>query len=227
MLTAAVLTVVGGVLYFGREKSTEITFIQFQNELLASGFIDHVDIVNKNKVCPRTFPFEPLLSVLFQSQNFYSQINSDQVRVYLKGQLGSDASASPYYLNISNPSVFEDDLHEAMAIVGLTPDQIPINYIHEAQIGSTLSLFTTCRVANCSSSRSILVSMPSVISVGVLIYLIVNLVRGLSRRVSSGSQSLGGLFSIGKSTARLFDGKGKIKVTFKDVAGCDEVLSHL
>lgn len=50
MLTAAVLTVVGGVLYFGREKSIEITFIQFQNELLASGFVDHVDIVNKSKV---------------------------------------------------------------------------------------------------------------------------------------------------------------------------------
>jgi len=39
--------------YALREKAEEITYIQFQNELLASGFVDHLEVINKKIVpCP-------------------------------------------------------------------------------------------------------------------------------------------------------------------------------
>jgi len=40
-----------------------------------------------------------------------------------------------------------------------------------------------------------------------------------------GNNQLGGLFQIGKSKAKLYNPKSAQKVTFRDVAGCEEVRS--
>jgi len=67
--------------------------------------------------------------------------------------------------------------------------------------------------------------MPTAIIVMSMIYFL----RAMFTRMGSmGSRGgPGGIFSIGKSNAKLFDAKGKVKVSFKDVAGCEEVLLPL
>ncbi len=62
--------------------------------------------------------------------------------------------------------------------------------------------------------------LPIVILVAVWIFIM--------RRVSGGAGGPGGqIFSIGKSKATLFDGDGKVNITFKDVAGLDEAKEEV
>lgn len=41
---------VAGCIWYSREGGKEITFIQFQNELVPSGYVHHIEIVNRKKV---------------------------------------------------------------------------------------------------------------------------------------------------------------------------------
>ena len=54
-----------------------------------------------------------------------------------------------------------------------------------------------------------------------MIYLFSSLTRKMSG-MGSGGGSGGGIFSVGKSQAKVFDKNSKVKVTFKDVAGLEE-----
>jgi hypothetical protein len=45
-----IVLIVGAAIWYSREKRREITFIQFQNELLPSGSVHHLEIVNRRKV---------------------------------------------------------------------------------------------------------------------------------------------------------------------------------
>lgn len=62
--------------------------------------------------------------------------------------------------------------------------------------------------------------LPFLLLIGVWIFIM--------RRVSGGGGGAGGqIFNIGKSKATLFDSKGKVNVTFKDVAGLDEAKEEV
>jgi cell division protease FtsH len=62
--------------------------------------------------------------------------------------------------------------------------------------------------------------LPFVLLIGVWIFIM--------RRVSGGPGGAGGqIFNIGKSKATLFDNKGKVNVSFKDVAGLDEAKEEV
>lgn len=62
--------------------------------------------------------------------------------------------------------------------------------------------------------------LPFLLLIGVWIFIM--------RRMSGGGGGPGGqIFNIGKSKATLFDNKGKVNVTFKDVAGLDEAKEEV
>ena len=54
------------------------------------------------------------------------------------------------------------------------------------------------------------------------IFLFSRLARGMSGGMGGGGGGPGGIFSVGKSQAKVFDKDSKVKVTFKDVAGLEE-----
>ncbi len=83
-------------------------------------------------------------------------------------------------------------------------DQVPVLFVTETSIG-----------------RELIKMAPSLLMLGALLY--------FSRRLTSGMSGMGGgggggrgLFGMGKTTARMIHKETDIKVSFKDVAGCDE-----
>lgn len=65
--------------------------------------------------------------------------------------------------------------------------------------------------------------MPTTIFVISMIFMLRVVIDRVGSLRNAGGGGPGGIFAVGKSTAKLFNAKGKVKVTFKDVAGCEEV----
>jgi cell division protease FtsH len=144
-------------------------------------------------------------------------VNKEIVEVFIKKaslskpefkevSLTSWGSLNPgphYYFTIGSVDAFEANMKEAQK--DFTPEQnIGINY--ETRRNWTRDLIGWL--------------LPIVILVAVWIFIM--------RRVSGGAGGPGGqIFSIGKSKATLFDGDGKVNITFKDVAGLDEAKEEV
>lgn len=108
-----------------------------------------------------------------------------------------------YYFTIGSVDAFESNMKDAQK--DKTPENIiGINYENRR-----------------NWSRDIIGwLLPIIILVGVWIFIM--------RKVGGGAGGPGGqIFSIGKSKATLFDGDGKVNITFKDVAGLDEAKEEV
>ena len=133
-------------------------------------------------------------------------VNKHQVRVKLHSnaaglmQLGNSASGE-YYFSIGSVEAFErklDNVQDELGIPGA--ERIPVSYLDEiSSIGALLNF------------------APTLLLIGVLYW--------ISRRGSATSG--GGIFSIGKSRAKLFNKDTDVKVKFKDVAGMDEAKEEI
>lgn len=146
-----------------------------------------------------------------------SVVNKEIVEVFIKKEslskpeykevaMTSWGSLNPgphYYFTIGSVDAFENNMKEAQK--DFAPEQvIGINY--ETRRNWTRDLIGWL--------------LPIVILVAVWIFIM--------RRVSGGAGGPGGqIFSIGKSKATLFDGDGKVNITFKDVAGLDEAKEEV
>src|SRR5262249_27775004 len=106
-----------------------------------------------------------------------------------------------YYFSIGSIDAFERRLDEAQTELGIpSTERIPVAYRDEV------------------SSLGILLDIaPTAFIIGFLYW--------MSRRGGAGSG--GGIFSIGKSRAKLFDKDTQVKVKFKDVAGMDEAKEEI
>eukprot|EP01126_Amoeba_proteus_P065940 TRINITY_DN9461_c0_g2_i1.p1 TRINITY_DN9461_c0_g2~~TRINITY_DN9461_c0_g2_i1.p1 ORF type:complete len:474 (+),score=106.15 TRINITY_DN9461_c0_g2_i1:362-1783(+) len=171
---------IGFLIYFTSETAKEITFLNLQNELLPYGYVDHVEIVNQNKV-----------------------------RVYLKStqlpQLPVVKSAE-YYLLIDSVKDFETKLKTAMFRLGLPEEALPIIFKKEPNLGKTA-----------------LYALPTILTITLFVYLGHRLVTD----VKSSFKGPSGIFSAGRSKAKLWTGKDKVTVRFSDVAGCEEAKQEI
>ncbi|KAJ4485991.1 ATP-dependent metallopeptidase Hfl [Lentinula aciculospora] len=134
-------------------------------------------------------------------------INGHKVRVKLHSNAtgtmypGSTIGSGDYYFSIGSVEAFERRLDEAQQELGIpSHERIPVAYTDEV-----------------STFRVLLELAPTVAVIGFLYW--------LSKR-GSGSSG-GGIFSIGKSRAKLFDKDTEVKVKFKDVAGMDEAKEEI
>ena len=108
-----------------------------------------------------------------------------------------------YYFSIGSVEAFERKLDEAQAELGIpSHERIPVAY-HE-EISAVGALFNFA---------------PTILFAGLLLW--------MSRRAGSGGGSGGGIFSIGKSRAKMFNKDTDVKVKFKDVAGMDEAKEEI
>jgi AFG3 family protein len=136
-------------------------------------------------------------------------VNRQKVRVKLHsnatGTMYPSASigGGEYYFSIGSVEAFERKLDEAQAELGIpSHERIPVAYHDE------ISAFT-----------ALLNFAPTLLFAGLLYW--------MSRRAGGTSAGGGGIFSIGKSRAKLFNKDTDVKVKFKDVAGMDEAKEEI
>ncbi|KAI0257434.1 peptidase family M41-domain-containing protein [Lactifluus subvellereus] len=137
-------------------------------------------------------------------------VNRQKVRVKLHsnatGQMYPAAALSggEYYFSIGSVEAFERKLDEAQKELGIpSHERIPVAYHDEiSALGTALNF------------------APTILFAGLLLY--------MSRRAGSGAGGgPGGIFSIGKSRARMFNKDTDVRVKFKDVAGMDEAKEEI
>ena len=176
----------------------EITFQEFRNKLLDQGKVDK-------------------LTVNAQTKTVYVQVKPDSGALDNGTTGGMDSSPSPsssssssparYQFAIGSVEAFERALDEAQKELGLDPrDYVQVKYAAESTGLQTVS---------------------SLVQLGIMIFLIWSISRGMGAMSSGGLGGTGGkagrsIFSIGKSPATLIKPGDMTKVTFADVAGLDE-----
>ncbi|KAA1468268.1 ATP-dependent metallopeptidase Hfl [Dentipellis sp. KUC8613] len=135
-------------------------------------------------------------------------VNRQKVRVKLHpnatGQLYPAGIPGEYHFSIGSVEAFERRLDEAQQELGIpSHERIPVAYHDEVSAVSALLNFA-----------------PTILFAGLLLY--------MSRRAGGASSGgPGGIFSIGKSRAKLFNKDTDVKVKFKDVAGMDEAKEEI
>ncbi|KIJ38474.1 hypothetical protein M422DRAFT_60843 [Sphaerobolus stellatus SS14] len=134
-------------------------------------------------------------------------INRKEVRIKLHtnatGTLYPSAdTTSTYWFSIGSVEAFERKLEEAQDELGIpSTERIPVAYSEELNKLNTLLHFG-----------------PTIFFIALLLW--------MSRKANASSGS-GGIFSVGKSRAKLFNQETEVRVRFKDVAGMDEAKEEI
>ena len=134
-------------------------------------------------------------------------VNRTKVRVKLHtnatgAMYPSSEGGGNYWFSIGSVEAFERKLEQAQNDLGVpSHERIPVAYHDEISTVNTLMHFA-----------------PTLLLTGLLLY--------MSRRAGS-SSGAGGIFSIGKSRAKLFNQETDVKIKFTDVAGMDEAKEEI
>jgi cell division protease FtsH len=145
-------------------------------------------------------------------------INKTEANIYLKKEsyekykekLGSGmkkpAVAGPhFYFAIGSTDKFEENLEKAYADYNLTEnDEIPVEYKETYDWGGVLNFL---------------------FPIALIIFFWWFIFKRMSKGTGGGPG--GGIFSVGKSQAKLFDKDQKVTTTFKDVAGLSEAKQEI
>ncbi|KAI0080274.1 ATP-dependent metallopeptidase Hfl [Panus rudis PR-1116 ss-1] len=136
-------------------------------------------------------------------------VNRSKVRVKLHSNAtgtmypNSALGGGDYYFSIGSVEAFERKLDEAQKELGIpSHERIPVAYHDEV-----------------SAFHYLLQFAPTLLFAGLLLY--------LSRRAGGAGGAGGGIFSMGKSRARMFNKDSDVKVKFSDVAGMDEAKQEI
>jgi len=220
------------ILISDMREGREISWQDFQTQLLEGGHVDRIIVTNKNiaRVILRVThvngngteaealnkEFLPGFGWSGSESNKPSEFGAD-------GQPGSTQESKPnftrypsigspnnahasFYFNIGTVETFERKLEEAQRNLGIAPrDFIPVMYVNETSWTSELLRF-----------------LPTVLLIAAMGFML----RGAASSLSSGGGGAGNIFKIGKSTAKRAN-KETITTTFADVAGCDEAKKEI
>lgn len=150
---------------------------------------------------------------------FYTMLDSGQIRsvtfnrTTAKATLTDEASKKEKTENSSKISIFGKTSQNPSFVVNVGNSELFQKKLEEAQNSGKIKEFQSESESNWGD---ILINfLPLFILIGFWLFMM--------RRMSGGGASggSGGMFSIGKSKARLFDEKNDVRVSFKDVAGLE------
>mmetsp|Transcript_27205 Transcript_27205/g.59429 ORF Transcript_27205/g.59429 Transcript_27205/m.59429 type:complete len:643 (+) Transcript_27205:135-2063(+) len=173
-------------------RTHEISFQEFKTKLLAQGLVTRLEVANNNTV-----------------------------KVYVKPDSALEVTGPTngvfrYYFQIGSVDSFERKLDDAQLELGMSSaDMVPVKYVQEVNV---LSLVVDI--------------MPTLLIMGATYWLISRQMRqmtgGLGGRMGMGGKNgksgggPGGFFGMVRANVSTLDKAAKEKMTFKDVAGCDE-----
>lgn len=204
----------------------EITWQDFQKQLLESGQVDRIIVSNKNiarvvlraqshspeKPAPLTDPSQKTDTqfgwasdaLLTPSTEGEGDATGQKFGRY--PSVGVPVSySSPYYFQIGTVESFERKLEDAQRALGIAPrDFIPVVYVQETSWAQEIFRF-----------------LPTVLLIGAMMYALKNM-----GGAAGGPGGPGGIFRVGKSNAKRIN-KEQVKTTFADVAGCDEAKKEI
>lgn len=136
-------------------------------------------------------------------------VNRSRVKVYLHSNAGSGGNAgqSSYWFSLGSVEAFERKLEEAQRELEIpSSERIPVAFTEEISTVSTLLHFA-----------------PTLLIAGLIFY--------MSRRATGGAGGggggPGGIFSIGKSRAKMFNQETDVKMKFDQVAGANEAKEEI
>lgn len=202
----------------GRDVTQEISFQWFKTHLLSTDVVERVEVANKQTV--KVFIRPSALKSIIESKQGRQGSPSDSDNE-LEGMHAEEpenaeiqSARAPttrevgvyrFYFNIGSVDAFERSMEEAQQSMGKDPSHwIPIKYTTE--MSWTQELW---RLA------------PTILLIGGYVWFTRRQFGGLMGG-GGGQQGGRGLFNVGKAQVTVLDKTSKNKVTFKDVAGCDE-----
>eukprot|EP01025_Chloroclados_australasicus_P059153 TRINITY_DN7469_c0_g1_i1.p1 TRINITY_DN7469_c0_g1~~TRINITY_DN7469_c0_g1_i1.p1 ORF type:complete len:807 (+),score=137.38 TRINITY_DN7469_c0_g1_i1:792-3212(+) len=132
-------------------------------------------------------------------------VNNSRARVYLRSDR-LQQSTPRYFFNLGSLDAFERKLEDAQRELGFQPSEyVPVHYTTEVNVINEVMKF-----------------LPTLLIVGAMIYLTQRQMRGMGGGMGGGRS----MFNVGKAQVGTME-KNSIKVSFKDVAGCDEAKQEI
>jgi len=147
-------------------------------------------------------------------------VNNERVEIYIKREklqdekykdvntksIGSATGSGPhYYFPISSVDYFLNELKEAQAVYPVESKKLHAESETQKNWGGEILGWI----------------LPLVLLVGVWLFIMRRMGGG------AGGGGAGGIFSIGKSKAALFDANNQVNISFKDVAGLEEAKEEI
>eukprot|EP00210_Caulerpa_lentillifera_P008488 g8097.t1 len=182
-----------------RPDAQEISFQTFKTDLLANRLVDRLEVVNKSLV----------KVYVKRSYQFSHETKESEFDFQEESPKGASMAALPsmykFYFHIGSVDSFEGQLESTQNALGIkSAEFIPVKYVTQWSILQEIIRFA-----------------PTLLLIGAYVW--------FTRRSMGGSfgggVSGGGprnFFNVGKAHVSVIDKNAKDKITFKDVAGCDE-----
>lgn len=244
LLPVVGITLLAGSLLSGaRDGAQEVSFQWFRNNLLEKGLVERLEVSNKQTVKvyikqsalnavhaqqmlrrradvagssrPQTSGEQAPMDydVLYTSEQEMDNTNDSSTAVIPASGSVSSSSANPrgvyrFFFNIGSVDAFERQMEDAQGSLDMEPNQrIPITYTSEMSWQQEL-----WRLA------------PTILLIAGYVWFTRRQFGGLTGGGGPGGR---GLFNVGKAQVTVIDKNAKNKVSFKDVAGCDEAKAEI
>ncbi|KAI8469650.1 MAG: membrane AAA-metalloprotease [Monoraphidium minutum] len=207
-------------------RPQEISFQEFKTQLLARGGVARLEVANGNTVRVFVRPAAGAPPPAGGGGAAGGAPAAGEVEIGGSGAAGGERAAAKYVFLIGSVDSFERKLDEAQRDLGIAPDSfVPVKYVTEISVLGTL-----------------LDMAPTILFLGWAYWLLTRQMRqmggggglgGLGRGGPLGGRGgrsgggAGGFFGMVKAPIGTLDKNAKDKVTFRDVAGCDEAKAEI
>jgi AFG3 family protein len=210
-------------------SASEISWQEFRNSFLATGMVDRLEVVNKEyvKVFLRNTPNVTVLEAALAAEGYPAEkISLESISSAADGSSGLPVDKEAelrkaleltrqhkqLYFRIGSVDSFERQLEDAQIDMRIKPrDFILVRHVTQSEPGGWL--------------------LSSLIPIAAIIGLNMFLMRGMGGGIGGmgggGKDGINRIFGIGKARPAVVNKDTKVKVTFKDVAGCDEAKGEV
>ena len=186
-----------------RGDAEEISFQAFKTKLMEKGVVEKLEV--RNKTTARVF---------LKPSGGDGQMALGGASAGGAGGPGASSGSRvvgqgehAFYFNIGSVDVFERKLEEAQEELGYDPSEyIPVRYVESTGLSNVLSF------------------LPTAALLGVAALLFMRMGRAGAEGMGGGAR---GIFNVTKANVTVLDKNAKHRITFSDVAGCDEAKTEI